>query len=166
MPVVYYEFRVELMYCKNVWRRIAMRATQTLSDLHQAIFDAFDRVEEHLYSFYFPHKSSTRRPDSRNSVEFVHPYGLEEKGGESDEGPFDASKAKLQMLQLRPSQVFYYLFDYGDLWWHKITVGSLDAPRPKGKFPWILERHGKSPPQYPDYDQDDDYDEDDEGDEQ
>jgi hypothetical protein len=36
---------------KTVSRTIQIRGSQTLQDLHEAIFDAFDREEEHLYEF-------------------------------------------------------------------------------------------------------------------
>jgi hypothetical protein len=55
-------------------------------------------------------------------------------------------------LGLKPRQVFLYLFDFGDSWWHEITVEQIDAQPEKGKYPRVLERHGQSPPQYPDVD--------------
>src|SRR5437762_10819730 len=36
-----------------VSRTIQIRGDQTLEDLHQAIFDAFGRWEEHMYEFQF-----------------------------------------------------------------------------------------------------------------
>lgn len=36
---------------KTVARTIQIRGKQTLHDLHAAIFDAFDRKEDHLYEF-------------------------------------------------------------------------------------------------------------------
>src|SRR3954466_3355001 len=36
-----------------VSRTIQMRGDQTLQDLHHAIFDAFDREDEHMYEFQF-----------------------------------------------------------------------------------------------------------------
>ncbi len=57
-----------------------------------------------------------------------------------------------------------YLFDFGDEWWHDITVEQTDAPAEKGKYPRIVEEHGKAPPQYPDLDEEEGY-EDEENDE-
>src|SRR5207253_10644577 len=34
-----------------ICRTIQIRGDQTLKDLHQAIFDAFDREDEHMYEF-------------------------------------------------------------------------------------------------------------------
>ncbi len=153
MPVPVYVFKVELMHYDDIWRRIAIPANKTLDDLHYAIFVAFDRDDNHLYSFYFPRRHTKSLPTDRNSVEYVHPSVAEEEG-DWPGAPMNAAKAKLQLLKLRPRRVFYYLFDYGDMWWHKITVGSINAPAPeKTKQPWILERHGESPPQYPIFDE-------------
>ena len=42
-----------------------------------------------------------------------------------------------------------YLFDYGDEWWHELTVGAVNVPTKEGKhYPLVLERSGDSPPQY------------------
>ena len=37
----------------EISRTIQIRGDQTLEDLHHAIFDAFDRGEEHMYEFQF-----------------------------------------------------------------------------------------------------------------
>jgi hypothetical protein len=36
---------------RGTWRRIAMRDDLTLGDLHAAIFQTFDRYDEHWYTF-------------------------------------------------------------------------------------------------------------------
>ena len=52
--------------------------------------------------------------------------------------------------------MFNYLFDYGDEWWHEITVDQVDASPEKGKYTRVVETRGKSPPQYPDLEDDQD----------
>jgi len=156
-------FKVALAGAKGVWRRIAVRGTQTLDDLHEAIFDAFDREEEHLYSFYFPKPGSKGRARIRDAQEYTCSYAADESfGGEPDVKTTDA---KLASLGLTPKRKFYYLFDFGDEWWHEIAVEQTDAPAEKGKYPRILETHGASPPQYPDPDEDDNDEEDSDEDE-
>jgi len=71
-----------------------------------------------------------------------------------DDGQKNAAKAIISSLKLKKKQVFYYLFDFGDEWWHEITVEEIDAEGEKGKYPRIVEQKGKSPPQYPDFDED------------
>ena len=152
MPATIFVFKVALAGHKSTWRRITVRGTQTLDDFHEAIYDAFDRYDEHLYSFYFPKPGAKGRNRLRDAVEYAHPFMLEEPdpfGGT----PGNAARAKFSSLGLKPKQVFFYLFDFGDEWWHEITVEQIDAPAEKGKYPRIVEKHGDSPPQYPDFDE-------------
>lgn len=135
--------KVALSGRKSVWRRIALRGTQTLDDLHEAIFDAFDRDDEHLYSFYFPKPGSKGRARIRDAEEYTCSYAADELGAKSTE-------VKLKSLGLTPKRKFHYLFDFGDEWWHEITVEQTDGPAEKGEYPRVLEKHGASPPQYPD----------------
>lgn len=152
-----YVFKVALAMDKRIWRRIAIRVSQTLDDLHEAIFDAFDREEEHLYSFYvapFGRSIKTRRRD-RTGVEYTHPYNCEQH---SVFGFFDkttrhnAKKTRIGSLTLKAGQKFSYLFDFGDSWWHEIAVEQTNGESEKGRYPRIIEKHGDSPPQYPDWD--------------
>jgi hypothetical protein len=145
-------FDVSLVGRKSIWRRIALRGKDTLDDLHEMIFDAFDRFDEHLYSFYFPKTPPKRNFDQwiRDAKEYTHPGALDGPFG-SDAG--DAMKTKIASLGLKKDQKFYYLFDFGDEWWHEITVEAVDAPAGRWKYPRVLEKKGKSPPQYPDADE-------------
>ena len=129
-----------------------MRGGQTLDDLHEAIYDAFDRDDEHLYSFYFPKPGAKGRNRRRDAVEYSHPCVAEE-ADPFGRTPGNAATTKLVALGLKPKQVFLYLFDFGDEWWHEITVEQIDAEPEKGKYPRVLEKHGDSPPQYPDLDE-------------
>jgi hypothetical protein len=143
-------FKVALSDRKSIWRRIAVRAGQTLDDLHEAIFDAFDRYDEHLYSFYFPKPGTKGRARLRNAIEVACPFSCDD--------PFDApqqnaAKTTLNRLGLKRGQVFLYLFDFGDNWLHDVTVEEMDVPADEGEYPRILESRGESPPQYPDLDE-------------
>ena len=54
---------------------------------------------------------------------------------------------------LEPGEVgdrFGYWFDFGDDWWHQINVEGVEDKVPRGKFPKVTKRVGKSPPQYAD----------------
>ena len=57
-------------------RTIQIRGDQTLEDLHHAIFDAFDRWEEHLYEFQLGEK-----PKDPNGPRYVLPNALETGSG-------------------------------------------------------------------------------------
>ncbi len=145
------------------WRRIAMRGGQTLHDLHEAIFRAFDREEQHLYSFYLSNTTTKQVRKRWEGPEYTHPFNLEEPAGLSglmsgfmDREMNDAAQTKIASLKLKPRQKITYLFDFGDEWWHDIEVEQINLPADKETYPRVLERKGQSPPQYPDFDDDDD----------
>ena len=42
---------------------------------------------------------------------------------------------------------------FGDNWEHQIRVTAIEETSGKGRYPKVVERVGKSPPQYPDEDE-------------
>lgn len=125
-----------------VSRTIEIRGDQTLEDLHEAIFRAFDREDPHMYFFKVGRsmgwggKGQRYLPDPR------------------EESDLDAVETCIEDLGLRTRSKFFYLFDFGDEWWHEVRVAGVEATAPPGKYPREVERVGKSPPQYPDVDDD------------
>ena len=146
-----YILKVALMDAKSIWRKIAIREDQTLDDLHEAIFVAFDRYDEHLYSFYTPLQKTKSIRKIYESPEYTVPMAIDKYRSKN------AKKTTLNALQLKPKQVFYYIFDFGDCWWHEITVDSIQ-PADKKRYPRIVDFKGESPPQYPDYDEEEEED--------
>ncbi|MCK4504740.1 MAG: hypothetical protein KAW14_03925 [Candidatus Aegiribacteria sp.] len=144
-----YVIKVSLMYDKAIYRKIAIRGDQTLKDLHDAIFDAFDREEEHLYSFFFPDKPTKSKRTIIKSPEYTI-TGMTDEFFDKEQN--EASEATIQFLKLRMKQKFYYLFDWGDEWWHELTYEGVKDIRTKD-LPAVIVTRGESPPQYPDYDE-------------
>jgi hypothetical protein len=165
MAETVYVFKVALAGTKDIWRRIAVRPSQTLDDLHEAIYAAFDRWDEHMYSFFFPARPTTNLRKIYDSPEYTHPYNAENPDPFHGERIPNAAKTRLNSLGLAPKQRFYYLFDFGDSWWHEVTVESLDAAAEKGRYPCVIEKHGDSPSQYPD-EEDEEAEEEDEDEEE
>ena len=62
-------------------------------------------------------------------------------------------RTRIESLGLEVGRSFGYWFDFGDDWWHQINVEAMDDKVPSGKFPKVIKRQGKSPPQYPDEDE-------------
>lgn len=143
-----YVFKINLKGARRVSRRIALRGDQTLHDLHEAIFAAFDRFDEHLYSFYFPKAPARRKTAGPQPREYTAPQMFDEPDPLDGERRFDASATKLDELALRPGQRFEYLFDFGDSWWHEGTVEAVNPSVSGAKYPQIRESRGASPPQY------------------
>ena len=135
---------------RTICRTIEIRGDQTLEDLHNAIFDAFDREEEHMYEFQIGGEGPMD-PDARRYV----PEAMMEDpdGGGKPAGSVDAA---IGSLGLRKGEPFGYWFDFGDDWWHQINVVDIDEKAAPGKHPRVTHRVGESPPQYPDGEEDDD----------
>lgn len=143
------QVKVALIGNKRIYRKIAIREDQTLNDLHEAIFRAFDREEEHLYSFFFPHKATSSKQVIIKSRAFFPPMeDVMAPFGEHD----NSTEATLGSLWLREKQKFYYLFDWGDEWWHELTFEGESSTNEK-TLPAIIVKKGESPPQYPDWDE-------------
>jgi hypothetical protein len=126
-----------------VSRTVQMRADQPLEDLHFAIFDAFGRDDEHTYQFEFGGKE----PMDRRARRYVMPEAMEDPFG--DAGDAGTTEADIGSLGLKENEVCFYWFDFGDDWWHRITVKSIAEHAPAGTYPKITYRVGQSPPQYP-----------------
>jgi hypothetical protein len=125
---------------KEIRRTIEIRGDQTLEQLHQAIFAASDRSDEHLYEFQFGKRPFD--PDGPN-------YGVPDPQ-EGMKGYGDAHTTTLDALELKPNRVFGYLFDFGDEWYHQLQVERIEQAIPTVTYPRVIKQVGQSPPQYPD----------------
>ena len=134
----------------RVARTIQIRGDQTLEVLHEAIFDAFDRFDEHLYQF----EIGGKKPMDRKAARYVMPEAMDNPF--ADVPDIDAGQTEIGSLGFKPRQVFFYWFDFGDDWWHKLKVLNVHEDAPPGEFPIVTARVGQSPPQYPGLDDEDD----------
>jgi len=132
-----HQFKVSLRDRPDIWRIIDIKGNQMLSSLHKAIFKAFDRFEEHQYSFFLSNK-----PYDRES-EYTSP-GLDTDGTSKL-----ASRIRIDSVELYGGSKFLYLFDYGDEWWHEVELISVIERVTRARYPRVVKKQGKSPPQYP-----------------
>ncbi|HEY9738762.1 MAG TPA: hypothetical protein V6D06_20855 [Trichocoleus sp.] len=148
-------FKVSL---QRIWRRIAIAGDATLADLSSLILDSVDFDHDHLDMFTYADLLGRR-------IEVFHPYA---------EGDLLTDQVKIGSLPLTEGSVMQYLFDFGDCWEFQVqleTVESEPGPEPDKEFQKvkqtkrakkrfrkpsgeILEVHGKSPEQYPSFDDD------------
>jgi hypothetical protein len=137
---------------KKVTRTVELKASQTLDHLHKIIFTAFDHFDPHLYEFEIGGKG----PMDRIAQRYVLPLVMEERDPFSlfEEKLINLKTTKIATLDLTEEQSFFYWFDYGDDWWHAITLKSIaDKPEAGVKYPRITARVGESPPQYIEWDE-------------
>jgi len=131
-----------------VTRTIDIRGDQTLQDLHHAIFDAFDREEEHMYEFQLG-----KKPMDPNGPRYVLPSAFGMDLGNVKPPAGRVTDTTLDALGLKVGRRFGYWFDFGDDWWHQINVMAIQDKAPPGKYPKVVKREGESPPQYADLDE-------------
>ncbi len=128
-----------------VQRTIEIPGDYTLTELHDVLFDAFDRYDEHLFEFQMGKKPMDR--SAKKYTTKVDPMLGQPLGG-FDDGSGDTEKTKIGAIGLKRGSIFWYWFDFGDDWWHKITVKDISETDPEASYPRVTERIGKSPPQY------------------
>jgi len=132
-----HRFKVSLRDRPDIWRLSDIKGNQMLSSLHKAIFKAFDRHEEHQYSFFL-----SNRPYDQSS-EYTSP-------GMGSGGPGKlASRIRIDSVELYGGREFLYLFDYGDEWWHDVELVSVTERVTRASYPRVVKKNGKSPPQHP-----------------
>ncbi|MBI3440738.1 MAG: plasmid pRiA4b ORF-3 family protein [Proteobacteria bacterium] len=131
-------------FCKanpEISRRIEMRGDQALGELHEAIFSAFDREDEHMFEFQVGGKG----PMDPKAQRYVFPMALDNGWDDGGNPPKDLTMTTIGSLNLKADDAFGYWFDFGDDWWHQINVASIGEKAPEGKYPRIISRIGKSP---------------------
>ena len=134
---------------KVICRTIQIRGDQTLEELHCAIFDAFDREDEHMYEFQVGGKGPMD-PKARRYV-LSGAFEMPVPGTRNAAG--DVTRTTVGSLGLKADDVFGYWFDFGDDWWHQIDVVSIEEKAGRGQYPKVSKRVGQSPPQYIDWDE-------------
>lgn len=164
---------------QEVWRDIEVDSTHTLTEFHEAIFEAFERWDSHAYEFL------TRDEDGIALRSYVHPQLYD--GGPSwrtmDDAEIDrfieqavpddateAAKERFRDLQSNPPTegnaaettveeldpeelgAISYTFDMGDNWEHYIELQDTQEGSLDGD-PVVVDEQGAAPPQYRDPDE-------------
>jgi len=137
----------------QVLRTILIPEDQTLEALHVAIFKAFDRFDEHMYEFQIGGKG----PMDPKARRYVLPMAVNDPF-EDLQSAGDVTRTTIGDLDLTIGEPFGYWFDFGDDWWHQVTLIAIHDEVPRGRYPKITKRTGESPPQYIDWDEEDDDD--------
>ena len=138
-----YRLKVSLAWDTTIWRVIEILDNQSFADLHDAIQEAFRWDDDHLYAFFLSGERWDSLTEVRRPTEFF-------------EEPPTADEVPLAALDLQPGRRLFYLFDFGDELGHYVDVVESFTPSSRAKYPRIVERHGKAPPQYPERDEDGD----------
>ncbi|RMH00314.1 MAG: hypothetical protein D6706_04290 [Chloroflexi bacterium] len=128
-----YHFRVRPKGITGIFRVIALKANQTMHDLHLGILGAYGWVEDHLFAFYM----NGRKYDDRFAI--VSPY-------ETERTPH-TNEVHLDELGLIKGHAFLYHFDYTRDHLFEVTVTAISPHTDSGPYPRVIERCGKAPQQ-------------------
>jgi hypothetical protein len=152
-----YTFRVRILggyYAPSkataVWRDIDVAANQTLVDLGNAIPEAFDFDDPHLWSFFLSGKAWDRTTE----------YALRSDAGMLG-GPRSRAAGRVEIRDVpfpgvSSKKEFLFLFDYGDEWHFGVKLRHLsERAEPGAQYPRVVAQQGEAPPQYPDMEEDD-----------
>lgn len=135
-----YRFKVSYQRAEDVWFLVEMGRDQTLEQLHHAILKAADFDEDHLYAFFLSGRAWDKQTE----------YGASDARY--------SSRIRIGDLPLRMKQHFLYLYDFGDEHRFDVQLIATAPERPRGGHPRIVEKHGRMPSQYPDWDEEDEED--------
>ena len=137
-------FRVSLQDAPTILREIEIASDKKLVDLAQAIVRAFDFEFDHAFGFY-----STLR--GREVMRAQPKYEVfADMGERTDSG----SVKRTRVAEAFPAvgHTMLFLFDYGDDWRFIVEVVGRGEREPKVRYPRVLRKVGRSPEQYPDWD--------------
>lgn len=128
------------------YRHIQISKSATLYKLHQAIIRAFDFDDDHAHAFFM---------DNHYWSEYRAFFSMKMNGDEKL-----TKSCKLEKLNLSKGSQFKYLFDFGDEWRFQCKV--LRELEDTVDIPCVIRSVGKSPEQYPQWNEEYDAEEDDE----
>ncbi len=131
-------FEAELLNVSGVSAKVAVAGHEHLTALHDAIQQAFNWENDHLYSFWLDGEFW-----GDATAECVIP-GAPDTDSRTADVPVDE-------LRLKAGTRIAYVFDYGDEWRVMLTLGK----RVDGgdAMPRVSDQRGTAPPQYPPLDE-------------
>ena len=127
-------FDAELLNVDGVSARVAIAGHEHLTALHDAIQQAFNWENDHLYSFWLDGQFW-----GDAAAERVIP-GAPDTGSKTADVPVDE-------LRLKIGARLAYVFDYGDEW--RVLLTLRERIHRSDAIPRVSQRRGTAPPQYP-----------------
>ena len=130
-----YQFHIELQESSpHVWRRIQVPTHYTFYKLHKAILGAFGWENCHLFQFI--ERGTLQEP--------YYAIAHDGDGADPDIVCINAKRAKISKVFHERGQTFFYIYDFGDYWTHKLTFeGVIRSTDPL----MCLEGEGACPPE-------------------
>jgi hypothetical protein len=119
--------KVSLRHMKPpVWRRLQVPSKTNLAELHHIIQAAMGWYDCHLHQFEV------------DGMEYANPEHMIEYTGD---------EARRTMARIQVGQRFSYWYDFGDDWWHDISVESVGRADPELTYPRCVTGRRSAPPE-------------------
>ena len=111
---VTYRVKVELLDSSPpIWRRLDLRSDLMLPRLHLILQEAMGWTNSHLHEFI--HSASRQDRDAEH-------FGSMDYPDAGEMGELDEADVRLDELAHSVGDKFLYWYDFGDSWWHRVTV--------------------------------------------
>ncbi len=124
-----YQLKVTLQGSKPpICRRLHVRGSTTLADLHRVFQIAMGWTDSHLHLFRV------------GAVEYGDP------DPESDMPMRDERRVRVEQIATAGER-FTYAYDFGDGWEHRVLVERVLAPEPDARYPLVLTGKRACPPE-------------------
>jgi hypothetical protein len=126
-----YHLKVTLRYTRPpIWRRLEIRGSATLAQVHDAIQIAMGWTDGHLHQFV------------ANGVT----YGL--RGFDRDWPMVDENEVRLDQILKKPKDELTYEYDLGDGWEHIVALEKVAPIEPgRGRYPRVTGGRRACPPE-------------------
>lgn len=133
---------------------LQIKGNITFYELHQAIFNAFDREdEEHLWKFCISRakcNSLGKLWDCTETVELPADPMWDDRDLRAEDAVIHKPDITLDELKLKEKEYFYYWFDFGDDWAHRILIEKINECDDNTPMVQLIKKVGESPEQYGD----------------
>lgn len=123
--------RIELVgISPSVWRRVAVHSEATLEDLHHIIQAAMGWCDTHSHDFLVGEVYYRANPSSEDPTTVTVRH----------------ERRKKLRLVARETDLFTYIYDWGDEWQHRISIEQI-RPRPPQRLAYVEAGERACPPE-------------------
>jgi hypothetical protein len=132
-------FRIYLEEDDSVYRDVAVRHTQTFTQLHEVILKAYEFDKKHQATFYRSN-DSWQRGREISLEKYNKPYKVE---------PLIMESTMIGSEIFDPNQKFIYVYDFAKNWTFQIELINVSKEEnPKLTYPAVVRTEGIGPSQY------------------
>ena len=165
MSIQLYRLKVSLIVphhpITKLHRILEVSGNILMTDLHELIFEAFDRYDAHAYQFFISHEkmdSFRKLFDHCKEIAILSEL-MEDSDYLLEQGIslYPTEATRLDDFDFQEKEYLYYWFDFGDDWLHRIRIEKIarsDEVLAENEFiADIISKVGDSPAQYEDMDE-------------